>query len=81
MGGQVGLAGHLKIGDFVTLATRTGVMEDILEKGVYWGSPSLKISDEMKNVAIYRQLPELIKRVRLLEKELEKIQNVKKDEK
>jgi UDP-3-O-[3-hydroxymyristoyl] glucosamine N-acyltransferase len=56
-------------------------MEDILEKGVYWGSPSLKISDEMKNVAIYRQLPELIKRVRLLEKELEKIQNVKKDEK
>jgi UDP-3-O-[3-hydroxymyristoyl] glucosamine N-acyltransferase len=81
MGGQVGLAGHLKIGDFVTLATRTGVMEDILEKGVYWGSPSLKMSDEMKNVAIYRQLPELMKRVRLLEKELEKIKNVKKDEK
>jgi UDP-3-O-[3-hydroxymyristoyl] glucosamine N-acyltransferase len=81
MGGQVGLAGHLKIGDYVTLATRTGVMEDILEKGVYWGSPSLKMSDEMKNVAGYRQLPELIKRVRLLEKELEKIQNVKKDEK
>jgi UDP-3-O-[3-hydroxymyristoyl] glucosamine N-acyltransferase len=81
MGGQVGLAGHLKIGDHVTLATRTGVMEDILEKGVYWGSPSLKISDEMKNVAAYRQLPGLIKRVRLLEKELEKIINVKKDEK
>jgi UDP-3-O-[3-hydroxymyristoyl] glucosamine N-acyltransferase len=81
MGGQVGLAGHLKIGDHVTLATRTGVMEDILEKGVYWGSPSLKISDEMKNVAGYRQLPELIKRVRQLEKELENIKNVKKDEK
>ncbi|SRR5665213_87740 len=81
MGGQVGLAGHLKIGDHVTLATRTGVMEDIPDKGVYWGSPSLKMSDEMKNVAVYRQLPELIKRVRQLEKELEKIQNVKKDEK
>ena len=73
MGGQVGLAGHLKIGDHITLATRTGVMEDILEKGVYWGSPSLKISDEMKNVAGYHQLPELIKRVRLLEKELKKL--------
>ena len=80
MGGQVGLAGHLKIGDHVTLATRTGVMEDIPEKGVYWGSPSAKMAEEMKNVAAYRQLPELIKRIRSLEKSLEKIQNVNKDE-
>ncbi len=79
MGGQVGLAGHLKIGDHVTLATRTGVMEDIPEKGLYWGSPSAPMTEEMKNVAAYRQLPELIKRIRSLEKKLEKIQNVKKD--
>lgn len=71
MGGQVGLAGHLEIGDGVTLATRTGVMEDITEKGVYWGSPSTAMATEMKNVAAYRQLPELIKRIRNLEKALE----------
>lgn len=71
MGGQVGLAGHLKIGDGVTLATRTGVMEDITEKGVYWGSPSIDMAMEMKNVAAYRQLPELIRRIRGLEKALE----------
>jgi UDP-3-O-[3-hydroxymyristoyl] glucosamine N-acyltransferase len=81
MGGQVGLAGHLKIGDNVTLATRTGVMEDIADKGIYWGSPSLKMSDEMKNVAAYRQLPELIKRIRSLEKTLGKNQTVNQDEK
>ncbi|HJT23643.1 MAG TPA: UDP-3-O-(3-hydroxymyristoyl)glucosamine N-acyltransferase, partial [bacterium] len=74
MGGQVGLAGHLKIGDGVTLATRTGVMEDIPEKGVYWGSPSTDMATEMKNVAVYRQLPELIKRIRSLEKALEDFQ-------
>ena len=74
MGGQVGIAGHLKIGDRVTLATRTGVMEDIPEKGVYWGSPSTEMSVEMKNVAAYRQLPELIKRVRSLEKALAGLQ-------
>lgn len=73
MGGQVGLAGHIKIGDQVTLATRTGVMEDIPEKGVYWGSPSNDMGAEMKNVAAYRQLSELIKRVRALEKELERL--------
>jgi len=74
MGGQVGLAGHLKIGDGVTLATRTGVMEDIPEKGVYWGSPSAEMAVEMKNVAAYRQLPELIKRIRNLEKALEALE-------
>ncbi len=74
MGGQVGLAGHLKIGDHVTLATRTGVMEDIPEKGVYWGSPSSPMSVEMKNVAAYRQLPDVIKRLRRLEKVFEKIE-------
>jgi UDP-3-O-[3-hydroxymyristoyl] glucosamine N-acyltransferase len=73
MGGQVGLAGHLKIGDGVTLATRTGVMEDILEKGVYWGSPSTEMAVEMKNVAAYRQLPELVKRIRNLEKAVENL--------
>jgi UDP-3-O-[3-hydroxymyristoyl] glucosamine N-acyltransferase len=74
MGGQVGLAGHLKIGDGVTLATRTGVMEDIPEKGVYWGSPSGPMAVEMKNVAAYRQLPELLKRIRNLEKALKALQ-------
>jgi UDP-3-O-[3-hydroxymyristoyl] glucosamine N-acyltransferase len=81
MGGQVGVAGHLKIGDQVTLATRSGVMDDIPEKGVYWGSPTTDIASEMKNVAAYRQLPELVKRLRKLEKTLAELQNrIKNDE-
>jgi UDP-3-O-[3-hydroxymyristoyl] glucosamine N-acyltransferase len=78
MGGQVGLAGHLKIGDQVTLATRTGVMEDILEKGVYWGSPSSPMAVEMKNVAAYRQLPDIVKRLRRLEKAIEELEKREK---
>ncbi len=81
MGGQVGLAGHIKIGDHVTLATRTGVMEDIPEKGVYWGSPSIDMTTEMKNVAAYRQLPALVKRVRQLEKTIEALRGGKSIEK
>jgi UDP-3-O-[3-hydroxymyristoyl] glucosamine N-acyltransferase len=81
MGGQVGIAGHLKIADHVTLATRSGVMEDIVEKGVYWGSPSTDMATEMKNVAAYRQLPEFLKRIRRLERALEKLGGLKNDEK
>jgi UDP-3-O-[3-hydroxymyristoyl] glucosamine N-acyltransferase len=80
MGGQVGLAGHLEIGDQVTLATRTGVMEDIPQKGLYWGSPSAPMAEEMKNVAAYRQLPALMKRIRQLEKAVEKLQGSKDHE-
>jgi len=73
MAGQVGLAGHLKIGDRVILAARTGVMEDIPEPGIYWGAPSSPMAVEMKNVAAYRQLPDLVKRLRRLEKVIEKL--------
>ena len=72
-GGQVGVAGHLKIGNRVTLATRSGVMENIPESGVYWGAPSAPMKDEMKNVAAYRSLPSLVKRVRQLEKALKRL--------
>jgi UDP-3-O-[3-hydroxymyristoyl] glucosamine N-acyltransferase len=78
MGGQVAVSGHVKIGDNVTLAARTGVMEDLLEKGVYWGSPSSEMSSEMKNVAAYRQLPDLLKRIRTLERALEELRGAKK---
>ena len=72
-GGQVGVAGHLKIGDHVTLATRAGVMENIPEAGVYWGAPSAPMKEEMKNVAAYRNLPSLVRRVRHLEKALKRL--------
>jgi len=80
-GGNVGLAGHLTIGDKVTLATRTGVMEDILEPGVYWGSPSAPMKEEMKRVALYRDLPDLAKRLRKVEKALERLDPTLKDSK
>jgi UDP-3-O-[3-hydroxymyristoyl] glucosamine N-acyltransferase len=73
IGGQAGLAGHLHIGDKVTLAARTGVMADIPESGVYWGAPSGPMKDEMKCVAYYKELPEMARRLRKMEKALEKL--------
>jgi UDP-3-O-[3-hydroxymyristoyl] glucosamine N-acyltransferase len=72
-GGQSALAGHLKVGDKVTLAARTGVMEDIPEPGVYWGSPHQRMGDAMKSVAAYRELPNLVRRLRRLEKALARL--------
>jgi UDP-3-O-[3-hydroxymyristoyl] glucosamine N-acyltransferase len=70
LGGQVGVAGHLTIADKVTLAAKAGVMADIPESGVYWGSPSGPMKDEMRRAAAYKELPEMLKRLRRMEKAL-----------
>ena len=75
MAGQVGLVGHITVVDDVTLATRTAVLEDILKKGSYWGSPALEKGTEMRNVVVYHQLPEILKRLRVLEKALAESQD------
>ncbi len=73
VGGQVGLAGHLHVGDRATLAAQSGIMADIPPGSVQFGSPSQPMADAMKCAAAYRELPELLKRIRRLEKEIERL--------
>lgn len=84
MGGQVGVTGHLKIADETSFGAASGVIQDVPDKGDYWGTPAAEISLEMKNAAAYQRLHELNKRVRRLEKALEAFQKgaekVKNDE-
>jgi hypothetical protein len=43
--------------------------------------PSIDMTSEMKNRAAYLQLPELVKRIRNLEKALDSLRGTGKDEK
>ncbi len=43
LGGQVGIAGHLKIGNQVQIAAQSGVAQDIEDKQIVGGSPSVPI--------------------------------------
>lgn len=69
--GQVGLAGHLKIGDQVTVAAQSGVMHDIPAKEKWLGSPAQPDKQMKRQLLAAQQLPELIRRVRDLEKRLD----------
>ncbi len=71
MGGQVGLADHLNIGDRVILGGKAGVTGDI-EAGVYSGIPAIEHNQWKRIQAGLSKLPELVKKVRELEKRLEK---------
>ena len=71
LAGQVGLAGHLKIGDQVTVAAQSGVMHDIPAKEKWLGSPAQPDKQMKRQLLAALQLPELIRRVRDLEKRLD----------
>jgi len=70
--GQVGLAGHLKIGDRVTITAQSGVMHDIPAGEKWMGSPAQSDKQAKRQLLALQQLPELIRRVKELERQLKK---------
>ncbi len=70
LAGQVGLVGHLKIGDGVTLGAQSGVINDIPAGETYSGYPARPHPRWLREQAALSRLPELVKRVRELEKEI-----------
>jgi UDP-3-O-[3-hydroxymyristoyl] glucosamine N-acyltransferase len=73
LAGQVGIAGHLKIGNKVIVAAQSGVMHDIPDGGKWLGAPAQPDRQAKRQMISLQQLPELIRRVAELEKELTKL--------
>jgi UDP-3-O-[3-hydroxymyristoyl] glucosamine N-acyltransferase len=69
-GGQVGVAGHLKIADGVKAAAQTGIGKSINEAGsVVMGAPALNAMQYNKAYVVFKNLPDLKSRIEKLEKE------------
>lgn len=68
-GGQVGIAGHLRIADEVKMAAQSGIGSSIKNRGaVVMGAPAIDAHAYQRAFVIFKQLPELEKRLRALEK-------------
>lgn len=71
IGGSVGVSGHLTLADNVTLTGRTTVLQSIKEPGVYSsGTPVESNRQWHKNYTRFKQLDEMAKRIKALEKQL-----------
>ena len=70
LGGQVGLAGHLKIGNRVSVAAQSGVMHNIPDGETWLWTPAQPDRQAKRQMIALQQLPELIRRVKELEKQL-----------
>jgi UDP-3-O-[3-hydroxymyristoyl] glucosamine N-acyltransferase len=68
--GQVGIAGHLKVGNNVTLAAKTGVTNNIPDNATEMGTYSFDAGKYRRSHIAFRNLPDLVKEVHRLNKEL-----------
>jgi UDP-3-O-[3-hydroxymyristoyl] glucosamine N-acyltransferase len=68
LAGQVGLVGHIQIGDQVKVAAQSGVTHTVPSGKTMLGSPAHDAMESKRIEAALRRLPELLKRVRKLER-------------
>ncbi|MEI6856053.1 UDP-3-O-(3-hydroxymyristoyl)glucosamine N-acyltransferase [Psychrilyobacter sp.] len=68
LAGQVGVAGHIKIGDNVVLGAKSGVTGNISSNQILSGNPPVSVKEHLKIKASLKKLPELVKKVKRLEK-------------
>jgi UDP-3-O-[3-hydroxymyristoyl] glucosamine N-acyltransferase len=75
LAGQVGTAGHLTVGDGAVLTAQSGVPNDVPPNSLYSGYPAVENREWLKNVAALNRLPDLQRRVRELESEIERLKS------
>ena len=68
IGGQVGIVGHIQLADGTKINAQSGLSKSVSEpNSAFMGSPAFDYKSSLKSQAIFRNLPELEKRVKELE--------------
>ncbi len=71
VGGQAGITGHLTLAEGVKVQAKAAVISDITEKGKgVSGVPAIDAREHYRILAAMKQLPDLLKKVKELEKQL-----------
>lgn len=73
MGGNSASAGHVTVADGTMLAARGAFVSDVPTKATLGGAPAMPHRDFLREQAAIRALPELLKRVRAMESEIERL--------
>jgi UDP-3-O-[3-hydroxymyristoyl] glucosamine N-acyltransferase len=73
IGGQVGIVGHLQIGDGSKIGAQSGVSKSLKANRAVIGSPAQDNINALRSQAIFRNLPELEKRVQEIESLLKQL--------
>jgi len=74
LAGSVGVADHVKIGSRAVVMARSGVSQDIAPGSQVWGSPAKDRKVIWRELAALAKLPELLQKVKDLEKRLTQLE-------
>jgi UDP-3-O-[3-hydroxymyristoyl] glucosamine N-acyltransferase len=74
LGAKAGVAGHLHLGDQVMAAAMSGIHNNQPKGSVVGGAPAFEVKSWGRATAAYSRLPEMVKEVRRLRKEMEQLQ-------
>jgi len=74
LGGQVGLAGHIRVGKGAMVGAQSGVTKDVGPREVVSGYPAVNHSAWKRLHVLLQKLPQLFQRTRALEQKLEAIE-------
>jgi len=80
IGGQSGLIGHINIGDAVMIGAQSGISEDVDSNQIVSGSPHMPHRQWLRTQAIIGRLPELYKKISLLENQVREMESKLKKE-
>jgi len=80
IGGQAGFAGHLKVGDFASVTAQSGVDKDVPPGSVVTGYMAMPHREALRLEASVRQLPDLLKQIKMLRETVERIEKEMKKE-
>jgi UDP-3-O-[3-hydroxymyristoyl] glucosamine N-acyltransferase len=70
LAGQVGVVGHVTISDGAIVTAQSGIPGFVEPGAVMSGSPAIDNRTWLKSIAVFARLPELLKRLRALERRL-----------
>jgi len=73
LAGQAGIGGHLEIGEETLVYAKSGVTKSFPAKSKISGFPARKHTDELKNQALTKKIPELIEQINKLQSEIDSL--------
>jgi UDP-3-O-[3-hydroxymyristoyl] glucosamine N-acyltransferase len=74
---QSGIADHLKLGNQAVVGAKSGVMRDVPDGGRVLGIPAAPDRQAKRQIIAMQHLPELLQRVRQLEKQVQELTELK----
>ena len=76
IGGQAGFVGHIKIANGTRVQAQSGVPSSVEEPNTaIYGSPALPYRNYLQSYAVFKQLPDLYRKISQLEKKIKELES------